>query len=236
VIPTGTPVRPEFAGLDTERCRAALGLELQRPVLLVTGGSQGAGAINRLLMDAAPLIVRDVPTLQILHLTGAQDEQAVRDAYARDHVTARVQAFLPEMAQALGAATIAVSRAGASSLAELAAVRLPALLVPYPTAADDHQFHNAKAYADTGAAMMRTQMELTVQSLTVALVGLLRDDPQRLAMREALARWESPRAARLVADHMLASLHTLGVQRPPLARSPKDNREPPHARSLCQPV
>jgi UDP-N-acetylglucosamine--N-acetylmuramyl-(pentapeptide) pyrophosphoryl-undecaprenol N-acetylglucosamine transferase len=225
VVPTGTPVRPEFERLEAARCRQAMGLDPHRPVLLITGGSQGASAINRLVLDAAPLIARQAPQLQVLHLTGRTDEAAVRLAYAQQGMTAVVRAFLPEMAHALGAATIAVSRAGASSLAELAAVRLPALLIPYPAAADDHQYYNARAFADTGAALMRTQVELTAQSLSVALLGLLQDEAQQQAIRDALGRWESPRAARLVAENMLARLETLG-RLPAASRLPVTGSDP----------
>lgn len=210
VVPTGTPVRPELLQVDRAAARRALGLDPNRPVLLVTGGSQGATAVNRLMAEAAPRIAEQLPELQFVHLTGSHDEAGVRAAYARHHLAACVRAFLPEMAQALAAATVAVSRAGGSSLAELAAVRLPALLIPFPAAADDHQLYNAKAFADTGAALMRTQTELTVSNVTVELLHLLRDESRRAAMQQALQRWESPRAAAAIADRILAWLQAVG--------------------------
>ncbi|MBN2507786.1 MAG: undecaprenyldiphospho-muramoylpentapeptide beta-N-acetylglucosaminyltransferase [Verrucomicrobia bacterium] len=248
VVSTGTPVRPQFTRLDAATSREALGLDPHRPVLLVTGGSQGAHAINQLLIDAAPQLAHETPELQVLHLAGTQDADAVRDAYARHALTAQVHGFLPDMPHALGAATLAVSRAGASSLAELAAARLPVLLIPYPSAADDHQYSNARALAETGAALLRTQAELTPRSLAVAVIGLLRDPARRQTMQDALAHWESPRAAQTVAETMLAHLRSLGrlpapcptpagnsraagQVRPPSSRT----ADPPERRGMDQP-
>ena len=110
----------------------ALGLDPAQPVLLVMGGSQGASGINDLVRAALPVLAQRVPRWQWLHLTGPQDTDKMKHAYATLGVKAVVHPFLAEMDLALGAATVAVSRAGASSLAELAAMRLPSLLVPFP--------------------------------------------------------------------------------------------------------
>ena len=140
----GMPVRPEFLQLmPAAAARSALGLKADAPVLLVMGGSQGAGKINELIMGVLPQLRQAMPQLQFIHLTGSADLEKVRAAYAAAGCPAVVRAFLGEMAAALAAADAAVSRAGASSLAELAACQLPAILIPYPTAADNHQFHNA---------------------------------------------------------------------------------------------
>ena len=114
-----------------------------------------------------------------------------------------VRAFLDEMALALAAADVAVSRAGASCLAELAACRLPALLIPYPTAADNHQYHNALAFAQSGAARALPQDALSPELLTREIVALLGDAARREAMRQALRAWHFPEAASHIADQML---------------------------------
>ena len=108
------------------------------------GGSQGASGLNEMILSALPLLAQK--NWQWLHLTGANDFEKVKAAYAARGIKAVVKPFLAEMDLALGAATVSVSRSGASSLAEIAAMRLPSLLVPYPAAADNHQFFNAQRF------------------------------------------------------------------------------------------
>src|SRR5438034_2074135 len=151
--------------MDAASCRVNLGLDADRPVLLVMGGSQGASAVNHLVSQSLALLSTQSPDLQFLHLTGAGDFKKVGDAYAARKMKAVVRPFLTEMELALGAATVAVSRAGASSLAEMAAMQLPAVLIPYPAAADNHQFYNAKAFADAGAALLLEQTTATASQL-----------------------------------------------------------------------
>ena len=120
---TGTPVRSQFQIGDVDKKRLSLGLEPSRPTVLVVGGSQGARGLNDLVLSALPLLAQK--NWQWLHLTGASDFEKVQSAYAKLGLKAVVKPFLAEMELALGAATACVSRAGASSLAEIAAMRLP---------------------------------------------------------------------------------------------------------------
>ena len=203
VVVAGTPVRPQFVGLDTTRCRVALDLDSQRPVLLITGGSQGASGVNDLLLAALPQLIEKLPELQFIHLTGPSDADKVRAMYAAHHARTIVQPFLAQMELALGAATAVVSRAGASSLAELAATGLPAVLVPFPAAADNHQFFNARAFAETGAAKMLEQKSGADERLVGMLIELLNDAVARNAMTAALARWHVPNAAEQIAARIL---------------------------------
>lgn len=203
---TGTPVRPEFEPLDPARCRSALGLDPARPVVLTTGGSQGASGLNRLLLKAAPLASRDAPELQWLHLSGAADFESVKAAYADFGLRAVVFPFFHDMPLALGAATVALSRAGGSSLAELAAMRLPSVLVPFPAATEDHQWHNAKTFEESGAARIVIQSEATPERLSALLLGLVRDSSVRAALKGALGKWHKPHAAGQIAQHMLDRL------------------------------
>jgi UDP-N-acetylglucosamine--N-acetylmuramyl-(pentapeptide) pyrophosphoryl-undecaprenol N-acetylglucosamine transferase len=200
---TGTPVRPQFQPTAAEACRLALGLDPKRPVLLVTGGSQGASALNRLVFEALPLLQSTVPDLQYLHLTGPNDEANARAQYAAQKAKAVVHPFLTEMELALGAATLAVSRAGASSLAELAAMQVPAILIPYPTAADNHQFYNAHAFASAGAAVRLDQAEATGDKLAALVLQLLRDEKD---MKGRIAEWHAPNAAVAISERVIASL------------------------------
>jgi UDP-N-acetylglucosamine--N-acetylmuramyl-(pentapeptide) pyrophosphoryl-undecaprenol N-acetylglucosamine transferase len=206
IIHTGTPVRPQFQPRDAGACRAALGLDPHRPVILVMGGSQGASGINEIILAALPLLVGRAPTWQWLHLTGAGHFEKVRETYARFGLQAVVRPFLAEMDLALGAAAVAVSRAGASSLAEIAAMRLPSLLVPFPAAADDHQFHNARAFETTGAARLVEQKNATPGGLVALLGELVENQAARSAMQTALAKWHAPQAAEQIANTILKTI------------------------------
>ncbi len=200
---TGTPVRAEFQSRDAGADRVSLGLDAQRPVLVVMGGSQGARAVNRLFLDALPRLAHEVPELQYLHLTGSADAEATREAYAREQRPAAVRAFLGDMACALSAGSVAVSRAGASSLAELAAMRLPSVLIPLPQAADNHQWHNARAYADTGAARLLEQQRAAPETLVPMVRELVRDGAAAERVRQALRSWHRPNAAGDIAGEIL---------------------------------
>ena len=209
ITPTGTPVRLGFAPdarrpLPDPACRAALGLDAECPTVLVVGGSQGAHGINEMILSALPLLAGK--PWQWLHLTGARDLERVKAAYAARGLRAVVKPFLAEMELALGAATAAVSRAGASSLAELAAVRLPALLVPFPAAADNHQFYNARAFEATGAARLFEQKGATPERVAAAVVELMENRDALFQMRAALAQWHNPKAAEQIAESILSAV------------------------------
>jgi len=218
VITTGTPVRPQFqwggaAGepacedarpADMAGCRTALGLEPNLPTILVVGGSQGARGLNELIWSALPLLTKR--NWQWLHLAGTDTLERVRAAYAANGIKATVKPFLAEMNLALGAATAVVSRAGASSLAEIAAMRLPCLLVPFPAAADNHQFYNASAFEKTGAAMLLEQKASTPETVVALVAKLVEDESIRSKMQFALTQWHAPKAAEQIAKHILSSV------------------------------
>jgi UDP-N-acetylglucosamine--N-acetylmuramyl-(pentapeptide) pyrophosphoryl-undecaprenol N-acetylglucosamine transferase len=199
----GMPVRARFEPMEAAACRLALGLDGRRPVLLVAGGSQGARGLNAAVRRCAPALLAAEPELQLLHLTGAEDFETTRRAYAAAGGRAVVRPFLTEMELALGAATLAVSRAGASTLAELAAMRVPALLIPFPAAVDDHQYYNARAFVRDGAARVLRQDEATPERLTSLIRELLGDEGARQAIRVALGRWHRPDAAMRLARAVL---------------------------------
>jgi UDP-N-acetylglucosamine--N-acetylmuramyl-(pentapeptide) pyrophosphoryl-undecaprenol N-acetylglucosamine transferase len=214
VVSTGTPVRPQFQPAEPASCRIALGLAPNRSTVLVMGGSQGASAINQLIENTLPLLTHQYPELQYIHLCGHADVEKVTAAYERFSCRALVRPFLTEMELALGAATFAVSRAGASSLAELAAVRLPSILIPYPSAAGNHQWHNARAYAEAGAALLLEQRRATPEKLLELARKLLSDSTAYTAMREELVRWHAPSASRHIAQKILALLKAYGFDAP----------------------
>ncbi len=203
---TGTPVRREFQASDPRECRAALGLDPGRPVLLITGGSQGASGVNRLVKGAVPHIAKVAPELQWFHITGARDLDEVKHAYAAQNLDAAVHPFFGSMALALGAATVVVSRAGASSLAEIAAMRTPPVLIPYPVAMDNHQFHNARAFEESGAARLLNERSASPEVLARTVIQLLGDATAQANMRKALAKWHAPDAAARMADFILQAV------------------------------
>ena len=199
----GTPVRPQLCPTEQDGCRRMLGLDPGRPVIAVAGGSQGAGAINALLMRAVPGARSMLPHWQWLHLTGPADAARVRAAYAAAGVDAVVHEFWDRMELVLGAASAAVMRAGASSMAELAAMRVPAVLVPFPRAANNHQFHNACAFESTGAAVLIEEADLKPENLLAALRPMVEDSGVRSRMQTALEGWHHPDAAALIARCLL---------------------------------
>jgi UDP-N-acetylglucosamine--N-acetylmuramyl-(pentapeptide) pyrophosphoryl-undecaprenol N-acetylglucosamine transferase len=203
---TGTPVRSEFRPADPARCRAELGLDPKRPMVLVMGGSQGASGINELVLRTLGLAKQQQPDWQWFHLAGAADAAKVADAYAKLGLKAIVHPFFAHMELPMGAASCAVSRAGASSLSELAAMRLPAVLVPYPAATDNHQFYNARSFVDVDAAALLEQFSATPEGLLNLLRGQVEDEALRQRMQSALAGVHAPKAAEEIAETMLAEV------------------------------
>jgi UDP-N-acetylglucosamine--N-acetylmuramyl-(pentapeptide) pyrophosphoryl-undecaprenol N-acetylglucosamine transferase len=204
---TGTPVRPQFSESriqNPESSRTALGLDPNLSTILVVGGSQGASGLNEMILSALPLLAGK--NWQWLHLTGTNDFETVKSAYAAHGIQAVVRPFLAEMDLALGAATVAISRAGASSLAEIAARRLPSLLVPYPTAADNHQYLNALAFEKTDAAKLLEQKNSTPEKVVAILSELVESEPIRSKMQSALVQWHTPKAAEQIAGSILSVL------------------------------
>jgi len=172
---TGNPVRPEMADCGE--------LPAGESQLLVFGGSRGARAINDAVCAALPLLNADV---QIVHQTGSEDRETVAGIYAaQGRKAARVEAFIDDMAGAYRQAQLVVCRAGATTLAELAAVGRPAVLIPYPYAAGDHQTANARAMAEAGAAVLLPQQELNAERLAVLVNDLLADRVRLAAMAKA---------------------------------------------------
>jgi UDP-N-acetylglucosamine--N-acetylmuramyl-(pentapeptide) pyrophosphoryl-undecaprenol N-acetylglucosamine transferase len=170
------------------------------------GGSQGASGINELVIKSLPMFATLAPNLQWFHLAGPKDAGRVKQSYETLKLKAVVHPFFTGMELALGAASAAISRAGASSLAELAAMRVPAVLVPYPAATDDHQLHNARAFAGTGAARILEQEGATAEAMAEQIVDIVNCPATRQKMQNALAQWQAPRAAEEIADTMLEAV------------------------------
>src|SRR5215216_1638654 len=199
----GNPVRPEFLGgmhdehgslRDTDRAAR----------VLVFGGSQGAHAINVAMVEAAPRLAAAATGLAITHQTGERDLEMVRDGYSRAGVEARVEPFLFAMDREMKSADLVICRAGATTLAEVAAAGVASILIPLPTATDDHQRRNAQALVAHGAAQMIEQRELTGDRLSSEIVALAGDPERRRRMSDAARQLARPDAASAIVDRVLA--------------------------------
>jgi UDP-N-acetylglucosamine--N-acetylmuramyl-(pentapeptide) pyrophosphoryl-undecaprenol N-acetylglucosamine transferase len=171
--------------------------------VLIVGGSQGAVAVNELASKALGRI-KDVP-LSIVHQTGEKDLEPTSARYREAGVDADCRAFIKDMAAAYGRADLIIGRAGATTVAELAIAGKPAVFIPYPFAADNHQELNAKEKADKGAALKFRQADLTADKLAEALRPLLVDASKRAEMGAAMKSLAKPGAAAAVVDWAAAS-------------------------------
>jgi UDP-N-acetylglucosamine--N-acetylmuramyl-(pentapeptide) pyrophosphoryl-undecaprenol N-acetylglucosamine transferase len=142
--------------------------------------------------------------MAITHQTGERDLEIVRDGYRRAGVEARVEPFLFAMDREMKAADLVICRAGATTLAELTAAGRPSILVPLPTATDDHQRKNALALVKEGASKLVEQRELSGDRLAAEIRAVVSDEAQRLGMAAAARRLARPEAARVIVDKVLA--------------------------------
>jgi UDP-N-acetylglucosamine--N-acetylmuramyl-(pentapeptide) pyrophosphoryl-undecaprenol N-acetylglucosamine transferase len=197
---TGTPIRTELQPIDRRLARQRLGLRDDLTTLLVMGGSQGASGINQAMIKSLPLL-RDLP-LQVIHLSGARDERLVADNYRREKIVAYVAAFHHRMEEVYSAPDLTVARAGAASLAELAAFSLPGILIPFPYATEDHQTRNAEIFARANAAILLKESELSADLLALKIKELLGNPQQLRCMAESSARLAPKDAAGRVASTM----------------------------------
>jgi UDP-N-acetylglucosamine--N-acetylmuramyl-(pentapeptide) pyrophosphoryl-undecaprenol N-acetylglucosamine transferase len=192
----GNPVRPEFWAQGSAQAERPAG----PPRILIFGGSQGAHAINVAMVEAAPRLAASPGRMAVTHQTGERDLELVRDGYRRAGLEARVEPFLFTMDREMTAADLIVCRAGATTIAELTAAGRPAVFIPLPTAADNHQRRNAEVLVAAGAAEMIEQKDLTGERLAERILGLAGDGSRRAAMSEAARRMARPDAARVIVD------------------------------------
>ncbi|HEX5352630.1 MAG TPA: undecaprenyldiphospho-muramoylpentapeptide beta-N-acetylglucosaminyltransferase [Rhodanobacteraceae bacterium] len=197
---TGNPVRAEIAALPAPAIRFAE--RDGNPRLLVLGGSLGARSLNLGLPNALSLIPADRRP-EVLHQCGAAHVEATRNAYVRVDVRARVEPFIADMTSAYAWADLVVCRAGALTLAELAAAGLGSILLPFPHAVDDHQTKNAESFVAAGAAELVQDREFDASRFAGMLERLLRDADRRLAMANAARTLAKPDAADVIAQRCL---------------------------------
>ncbi len=204
---TGIPVRRAVAHGNAERAYARHHLSPEKPLVVVIGGSQGAQALNIAIIDAAPKLIKHT---QILHQTGPTHREYVTHAVARHGIKAGRDGYTAvdflseeEMGDALAAATLVISRAGASAIAEIAAHSTAAILVPLRNSANNHQYMNAFAVAEVGGAVVLEEGNIGPDMLSETIEELLNDVALRTAMGARIERFYHPHAAARIAHGLL---------------------------------
>jgi len=210
----GNPVRRSILASDAHRAREQLGIPQCAKVLLVFGGSRGARSINQALVAGAEKLLMAEPDLHIVHSTGPLEYDGVRedlglrgvqeaggsDRAGRYHVVS----YIEDMGDMLASATLVVSRAGATSIAEIAALGKPSVLIPYPFATEDHQSANARSLVALGGARLINDDQLDTAIFADTLLELLSDDKLRSTMGKQAATLGKPEAAARLADIVIA--------------------------------
>ncbi len=193
-VVTGNPVRREFFDIQPK----ARGEKIN---LLIFGGSQGARAINTAMVDALGNLQNYKDKLQITHQTGELDFETVRRSYAENHwQTADIRRYISDMVSQFAETDLIICRAGATTCAEVAAAGKAALMIPLPTAADDHQRKNAEALVNQGAARMILQKDLSRESLAKEIIDLIESPEKITAMEKAAKKLAKADAAEVTVD------------------------------------
>jgi UDP-N-acetylglucosamine--N-acetylmuramyl-(pentapeptide) pyrophosphoryl-undecaprenol N-acetylglucosamine transferase len=198
VILSGNPVRAAFV---VERSKEKEKKDYRQ--LLIFGGSQGAEAINKSIIDMLPQLQSMKTKVHVLHQTGSRQAEKVKKAYEQSGIQAEVTPFIVDMAGAYTDADLIICRAGATSLAEITAAGKAAILIPYPWAANDHQLKNAQALATEGAALMILERELSSGKLFSTVENLLLDEQKLRQMEDNSLRMSKIDAAAKIVDNCI---------------------------------
>ncbi|MBE7444123.1 MAG: undecaprenyldiphospho-muramoylpentapeptide beta-N-acetylglucosaminyltransferase [Planctomycetia bacterium] len=199
---TGTPIRKEVLLGNKRRSAEKFGLSLSKKTLLITGGSQGAQAINETVLRSLPKFELLYNDLQIIHCTGEYEYEIVKAAYKQTKIDAFVCSFLDDMGAAFCMADIIICRAGATTIAEITAVGIPAILIPYPYAADNHQYWNAMELVSNGGGYLLQQIDLTPEKIVELITDLFNNQEKYDRMRMFNKGTGMPNAAINVVDNI----------------------------------
>lgn len=195
VVITGNPIRSTMHLLPSAQ---------RNPfTVFVFGGSQGAQGLNTLVLDALPHLVDLKPRLRWIHQTGEKDFERVQEGYKKAEIQGRIEKFIYDMPAAYGEASLLVCRSGSSTLAEIAAVGRASVLVPLPTAADNHQEHNARVFSDDGAAILFSQVNGTGKELAKIIRTALEQAHDLEAMETKVTRFCQPLAASKIVQNFV---------------------------------
>lgn len=204
-IHTGNPITHMEMSEDKSSCREKFGLSPSLPTVLLTGGSQGSSPLNTMMR----LMIEEVgfpQKCQLLWQCGKRDFEDLRNWIAKRKEPIKILDFIDDMWSAYRASDLVVCRAGAITLAEIAAAGLPAIIVPYPYAAGNHQSKNAIVFAEKGAAIVIEQHELTPKILYETIDGLLRNKKKLDAMSKAMLEIAKPNASQVIAEFIYAEI------------------------------
>jgi UDP-N-acetylglucosamine--N-acetylmuramyl-(pentapeptide) pyrophosphoryl-undecaprenol N-acetylglucosamine transferase len=196
---TGVPVREAFFSISAKTSGP--------PTLLVFGGSQGARAINQATLESLPGLRQKIPNLHIIHQTGQRDHDHVLAAYERSGISAEVHKFIDDMPATFARADLLVCRSGASTVAEIAAAGKPAIFIPFPAAADDHQNVNARALERAGAAVVVEETNLGAAYLVDTIAALIADTSRLQSMSAAAKSLAHPKAVEEIAEMVRTLAH-----------------------------
>ena len=214
VVLTGNPVRASVFAATRAEGRAAFGVPEDARMLLVTGGSLGARHLNAAIVQRKDMLLGH-PDLHIVHVTGPKELDSVTEQLALTDEQAKrwhLMGYTDQMGLAMAAVDAIVSRAGATSLAEISARHLPALLVPFPYATEDHQTMNARACVEAGAAFLVADADVEGAQFTDYLKTLVEDEKARQRMSAAAAAAKTRDAAGLLADVVLKACESKSAQ------------------------
>ncbi len=203
---TGIPVRKEVMWDTLEKNYEIFNLDSQAKTLLIMGGSQGAQTINRVLLQCLPKLKKMIPELQIIHLTGKLGYGEAKMVYGKMGIRAFVTAYFEDMSLIYRIADLMISRSGANTVAEIAEVGVPAILIPYPYATDNHQYWNAHELAKSGGAIIVNQQDLNPEMITEMILRLLTNREKLDEMQSLNKKQSKPYAAKRVVDGILQTL------------------------------
>lgn len=208
VAVTGTPVRGEFFSLDRERARLELGLTDSQPLVISFWGSQGAGHMSDKTVDFVERWAAEGRRFHYVHAAGRDYEDMTAELNRRGVSVSggEVRPYIDDMPVVMAAADLVICRAGASTIGELTALGKPAILVPSPFVAANHQYKNAKVLADRGGVELAEEKDCTGQSLYQSAMELLADGGRRAAMGRALRQLAAPRAAQDIYENLISLL------------------------------
>ncbi len=193
IIITGLPVRKEIITANKEQAMEKLGLKSDKKTILVVGGSRGAQKINKVVLQSLNLLEKK-SNIQLIIITGESEFKECHDKLIMQEISDDfrnniiMKPYMHNIEYALAAADLVVGRAGAAFVAEITVRGIPAILVPYPYATENHQYENAMSLVRTGAAVLIKDIELTEKKLVDVIEGLLKDDGKQLSIMEKASR------------------------------------------------
>jgi len=206
VAVTGVPIRSGIIENESAGGDNPFGLDNQKKTLLIMGGSQGAQAINKVMLQSIPKLQALVPGLQIIHLTGKHGYEEAKEVYNCTGINSFVSEFYNDIGAAYKLSDLVISRSGANTIAEITAVGVPAILIPYPYATDNHQYWNAYELSSAGGALIIEQEELEPERVTKLVSELLMNDERLDNMKKINRSLNKPLAAARVVDKICQTL------------------------------